>query len=260
LLERDGVRLACQTLGGGSPVILLHGLAGHAAEWSQTARWLSEHHHVVAFDARGHGGSERVPPDVSRSAHIADAAYVIEQMGLEPCAVIGQSIGGVTALLLAAAHPALVQSLIVAEAAPVTPDETGIKQVEQSLSRWPVPFPTRAAAVEFFGGPSIPADAWADGLRERQGGWWPQFDIQVMLRTLREAPPATYWQEWAGIRCPTLIVRGQKGALSASDARRMLDTLPGSRAIEIAEAGHDVHLEQSIQWQHAIEEFLGSLE
>jgi len=46
---------------------------------------------LVAFDAAG-TGKARVPHDVSRSEHVADGGIVIEQMGLEPCAVIGQSM------------------------------------------------------------------------------------------------------------------------------------------------------------------------
>ncbi len=260
-IEREGVRLAYREFAGvGSPVLLLHGLAGHAGEWSQTAEWLSEHHRVVAFDARGHGQSERVPRDVSRAAHIADAAYVIERLDLRPCTVIGQSMGGLTALLLAAAHPALVRWLIVAEAMPSAPDEASVKDVERSLTRWPVPFQSRAAAVEFFGGTSAAAEAWVDGLERRDGGWWPQFDLPVMIRTLREAAPASYWQEWERIHCPTLIVRASNGTLTTSDAQRMVERLPGSRLAEIAEAGHDVHLDRPSGWRHAIEEFLASLE
>ena len=60
--ERDGVELACLDFGGsGSPVLLLHGLAGHVGEWSETAGWMVREHRVVALDERGHGRSTRVP-------------------------------------------------------------------------------------------------------------------------------------------------------------------------------------------------------
>jgi pimeloyl-ACP methyl ester carboxylesterase len=251
-------------------VLLLYGLAGYAGEWSQTAQWLSKHHRVVAFDARGHGHSERAPQDVSRAAHVADAAYVIEHFGLGPCTVIGHSLGGLTALLLAADHPELVRTLVVAEAMPAAPGMAAIADVERSLARWPVPFETREAAARFFAG-SPPADSplagtsaaaeiWADGLEQRDGGWWPRFDIPVMIRTLREAPPGSYWREWERIRRPTLIVRAGNGTLAAADARRMVEGLPGSRLAEIAGAGHDVHLDRPADWQQTIEEFLASLE
>lgn len=240
-------------------MLLLHGLAGYAGEWSRTAEWLSDRHRVVAFDARGHGASERSPRDLSRDAHLADAAYVIEQLDLGPCSVIGQSLGGVTALLLTAAHPELVQALVVAEAMPVAPGPEGIEEVERSLARWPVPFPTRESAVRFFGQPAEAAEAWADGLERRDDGWWPRFDPQVMTRTLREAESGEYWQEWERIRCPTLVVRGGKGTLTAAAAQRMVESLPGARLVEISEAGHDVHLEQPAAWQQAVEEFLAGL-
>ena len=57
----------------GTPVLLLHGLAGYGGEWSETAAWLSKEHRVIALDQRGHGASMRVPPDVTPDAFVGDA-------------------------------------------------------------------------------------------------------------------------------------------------------------------------------------------
>jgi hypothetical protein len=62
-----------------------------------------------------------------------------------------------------------------------------------------VPFASREAAFEFFGGPSLNAAAWVDGLEHRDGGWWPRFDVEVMVRTLREANSRSYWGNWERI-------------------------------------------------------------
>jgi pimeloyl-ACP methyl ester carboxylesterase len=76
--ERDGVRLAGLDFGGdGPPLLLLHGLAGYAGECAETAGWLTGRCRVVALDARGHGERERAPSDVSRDAHVADAALAV---------------------------------------------------------------------------------------------------------------------------------------------------------------------------------------
>ena len=100
---RGDVRLAGLDFGGEGPAaVLLHGLAGYAGEWAATARWLTGRCRVVALDARGHGRSERRPADVSRAAHVGDGAFAIESLGLGPAIVVGQSLGGQTALLLAA--------------------------------------------------------------------------------------------------------------------------------------------------------------
>src|SRR5436190_22374251 len=95
---------------------MLHGLGGYAGEWSDTARWLTARARVVALDARGHGASTRYPADVSSAALVDDAAFAVEHFGIAPVVAIGQSLGGLIALLLAARHPELVSGLVVAEA------------------------------------------------------------------------------------------------------------------------------------------------
>jgi pimeloyl-ACP methyl ester carboxylesterase len=253
-LERGGVRLACRDFGGvGSPVVLLHGLAGHAGEWDETAHWLSAGHRVLALDARGHGRSERLPADVSRAAHVADVAHVVEQMGLAPVALVGQSLGGHTALLVAAEHPDLVRALVVAEASPAQRGDAAVAELGAALASWPLPFPTRAAAVEFFGGA-----AWADGLEQRGDGWWPRFDPQTMERTLREAVSRSYWREWERIECPVLVVRAGNGTLPAAEAEAMAERLPRARLLEIPDAGHDLHLDRPTEWRTALGGFLGA--
>ncbi|WP_323182425.1 MULTISPECIES: alpha/beta fold hydrolase [unclassified Streptomyces] len=72
-VTRDGTRLTCRDEdshhpGSATPVVLLHGLAGHAGEWDAAAAHRAPHHRVVAVDQRGHGAGERRPADVSRAA------------------------------------------------------------------------------------------------------------------------------------------------------------------------------------------------
>jgi pimeloyl-ACP methyl ester carboxylesterase len=263
--ERDGVRLAGLDYGGDGPsVVLLHGLAGYAGEWAETAGWLTESCRVVALDARGHGGSERLPPEVSPGAHVADAVFAVERLGLGPVVVVGQSLGGRTALLLAAQRPDLVRGLVLADAGPAGADEADVVEVdlgrlEQSLRRWPVPFASREAAVEFFGGPSLNAEAWAGGLERRDGGWWPRFEIEVMVRTLREAVSRSLWEDWERISCPSLVVRAGDGSVAPGDAQAMAARGQHARLVELAGAKHDLHLDHPAEWREALTEFVESL-
>jgi pimeloyl-ACP methyl ester carboxylesterase len=261
--ERDGVRLAGVDFGGeGPPALLLHGLAGHAREWAETAGWLRERCRVVALDARGHGASERLPADVSPAAHVADAAFAIERLGLEPVAAIGQSLGGRTALDLAADRPDLVRALVVAEASPAPGDddaEADVAALAASLRSWPVPFPSREEAVAFFGGPSLRAEAWADGLERRDGGLWPRFDVDVMARTLRQSAALDRWPAWERIACRALVVRAREGHLSAEDAQAMAERGRDVEVVEVEGAGHDVHLDRPAEWRAAVRRFLDRL-
>jgi pimeloyl-ACP methyl ester carboxylesterase len=263
---REGVRLAGLDWGGdGPPALLLHGLAGYAGEWADTARWLTARCRVVALDARGHGDSERAPADVSRAAHVADAAWAIERLDLGPAVVVGQSLGGQTALLLAARRPDLVRAVALADAGPAgTGDERAVEanvaDLVAALERWPVPFATREAAVAFFGGPSLSAEAWAGGLEQRDGGWWPRFEVDVMARTLREATSRSYWDEWERIACPALVVRAGRGQLSVADARAMAERRRRVEVVDLPDAGHDLHLEAPEDWRAALTGFLDGLD
>jgi len=115
----NGARLCCVDFGGdGSSMLLLHGLAGRGNEWHDTANRLTQHGHVFALDQRGHGRSAKGLDDYSRDVYVDDAVAVIEQLQLAPTLLIGQSMGGLNAFLVAARRPDLVRALIVVEARP----------------------------------------------------------------------------------------------------------------------------------------------
>jgi pimeloyl-ACP methyl ester carboxylesterase len=255
--ERAGTRLTCLDHGGtGSPLLLLHGLGGYAREWDETASWLSPTHRVVVPEQRGHGRSERSPTDVSPEAFVGDAEMWIEGLDLGPAVAVGQSLGGLTAFLLAARRPELVRAVVVVEATPgAEPDAPA--RLSAWLESWPVPFGSRREAAEFFGGDGAGPKAWAAGLEERPGGLWPSFDPEGLVAILTEASERSYWDEWARVRCPALVVRGKKGWMSDDETRRMAETLPAARFAEIPDAGHDLHLERAERWRSALEDFLG---
>jgi pimeloyl-ACP methyl ester carboxylesterase len=263
-LDREGVRIAGRDFGGSGPgILLLHGLAGYSGEWTQTAGWLSARGHVVALDARGHGESERVPSDTSRPAQIADTVFAIEQLDLAPVILVGHSLGGQLAFLVAAAHPELVRAVVIADGGPSDHDDakaiaSAVRYIDASLRRWPVPFATRDAAVAHFGGGER-GEAWASGLERREDGLWPRFEIEVMLRTLRDALEYPGWESWERIECPVLLVRAKNGIYTPGQAREMADRGRNVTLVELP-GGHDIHLDNPGEWRQTVERFLDSLE
>ncbi|MGW0084297.1 alpha/beta fold hydrolase [Streptomyces sp. NPDC003393] len=253
---RDGVRISCRDwVGAGRPVVLLHGLAGHAGEWVAIARQLSPRHRVVALDQRGHGAGERRPDDRSRAAYVADVIAVLDQLRRRQAVLIGQSLGGHTAMLTAAAHPDRVHALVLVEAGPGGASPNVPAEIGRWLDSWPVPFPSRQAAATFFGGGPV-GEGWAAGLEERDGAWWPRFDRDVMVDSLAENARRSYWDEWAGLTCPTLAVFGQGGIIAPEDCDRMLQQRPETVALSVPGAGHDLHLERPDVLEEALERFL----
>ncbi|MDX3863408.1 alpha/beta fold hydrolase [Streptomyces europaeiscabiei] len=244
-------------------LLLLHGLAGHLGEWDELLPpLLAQGHRVVTYDARGHGASTGRPADMSRAACVRDTVTVIRELGLDAqgqarLTLVGQSLGGHTAFLAAAAHPELIHSLILIEAGPGAPDPALRTHIAAWMDSWPTPFDSPSRATRFFGHAS-----WSRNLERRPDGWHPRADRATMLAAIEELAESSYDPEWAATTCPTLVVRGARGTMRAADAAKM----PALRAPDartdlavIEDAGHDVHLDQPQRLYEAMAGFLNSL-
>ncbi|WP_291295665.1 alpha/beta fold hydrolase [Elioraea sp.] len=103
-------------LGDGPPLLVLHGLFGHGGNWGGIAKHLAARHRVLLADLRNHGAS---PHDARMDypAMAGDIAALISGQGV-PMTVLGHSMGGKAAMLLALTEPALVSRLVVVDIAP----------------------------------------------------------------------------------------------------------------------------------------------
>ena len=255
-LDTGEVRLRCLDFGGsGPPVLLLHGLCGTADEWAEVGTWLRDRAHVVAFDQRGHGQSTRRPGDVSQQAFVRDAASVIASLNLVDAIVVGQSMGGRTALLLAAAHPHVVRGLVLIEASPAQ-NPAAVESLGQLLAKWPSSFGSRKEAEGFFAGPGLTAAAYVANLAEDDGRFRPQFDADVMLEAIHDVADSDYWDWWKRVQAPTLVVGAENGTIPRTDYARMLMRNQNATFREIGGAGHDVHLERPEELKDLVAQFL----
>lgn len=104
--------------GEGPPLLLVHGLAGSAVDWRDVAPALAAHHHVVALDLPGFGRSPHGP----RRASISRYQHVVAQVaahvgGGRPVVLVGNSMGGLVAMLVAARNPQRVAALVLVDPA-----------------------------------------------------------------------------------------------------------------------------------------------
>src|SRR5690606_27659276 len=102
---------------GTPPVIVLHGIMGHAREWDVLVAALATRHRVVAVDQRGHGESDWAT-EYTATAMGRDVAGLVERHGLAPVDLIGHSLGGMVAAVCAAERPELVRRLVLVDVGP----------------------------------------------------------------------------------------------------------------------------------------------
>ncbi|MEV5573885.1 alpha/beta hydrolase [Spirillospora sp. NPDC052269] len=116
-IEVGGVRLAYQVAGSpdAPPLVLLHALGEGAADWDEVVPAFARHWRVYALDLRGHGRSDW-PGEYSLEAMRADVLGFLDALALGRVDLIGHSMGGIVAYLLAGEHPERVGRLILEDA------------------------------------------------------------------------------------------------------------------------------------------------
>ncbi|XP_042778677.1 sn-1-specific diacylglycerol lipase ABHD11 [Panthera onca] len=121
--ERRSVLLSYRLLDGEEArpaLVFLHGLFGSKTNFNSIAKALAQQtgRRVLTVDARNHGDSPH-SPDMSYEAMSQDVQDLLTQLGLVPCVLVGHSMGGRTAMLLALQRPELVERLIAVDISPV---------------------------------------------------------------------------------------------------------------------------------------------
>ena len=106
----------------GPPLLIAHGLYGSARNWGVIAKRLSDRGPVIAVDMRNHGASDWHSTH-SYADLAGDLAETLESIG-KPSDVLGHSMGGKAAMVLALTRPDLVRKLVVADIAPVAYQHT----------------------------------------------------------------------------------------------------------------------------------------
>jgi pimeloyl-ACP methyl ester carboxylesterase len=117
IVVRDGVRIAYETTGAQGPSILLlpNWAITNRRLWTAQVERLSRDHRVISYDGRGSGSSDRPVDPAAYDVRelVADAFAVLDATGTERAVLVGNSLGGLVAYLLAAQHPQRVAGLVL---------------------------------------------------------------------------------------------------------------------------------------------------
>ncbi len=141
--------------GEGRPLLFLHGFLDTGRSFDEAVRALGPAWRGLCLDWRGHGGSRPVPEGASfhQLDHLKDLTLLLDRLeeeGLAPFALVGHSLGGIVACLLAGSLPGRVQRLILVDSLGAVAEEPGegparLGAVLERLRQGPRPFRTFAS-------------------------------------------------------------------------------------------------------------------
>jgi esterase len=235
--------------GDGPPLVMLHGLSGHARTWDHTAAALSDRYRVLALDQRGHGDSDWAS-QYGIGPMAADLLAFMDTLQLHEVTLMGLSMGGIVSFVFAAAHPERVRNLMVLDIGPeIAP--AGARNVSTAMASSDVFASEDEAFAQARAANPRPTD---ETLRHRVGHnlrSLPDGTLTFKYDKARLQPAAwleltadQLWAAWRSVRCPVLLVRGEdSNILAAETAQRMLAENPNAAFASIPDCGHSITLD-----------------
>ena len=262
----NGIELAYEVAGEGEPVLLVAGTGQARATWDlfQVPTLVGAGYQVVSFDNRGMPPSACPPEPYSVFEMAADAAGLIEALGIGPCRVAGLSLGAFITQELALARPDLVRGAVmmgtlgekgpngeVLTASWLEFDRTGIKlpKLYDVVAQMPVLFSAHkladAAFVKAFVDFAMKGPDWEDP--GRIGQHMADHDYDDRLGAL------------SAITVPTMVMTFELDMLTLAPlGREVAAAIPGCRLVEIPQVGHAGPLEAPHLVNEALIDFFAS--
>jgi pimeloyl-ACP methyl ester carboxylesterase len=245
-----------ETQGDGPPVALLHSLGSCSEDWFLQLPPLSRRYTVLTLDALGHGQTAKPPGPYSIRRMAGDVAALLEALNVEPAHVVGLSMGGLIAQVLAARYPQRVRSLVLVNTfAHLRPRSLhtwwyvlsrGVTLLHKDLSAH-----AEVVAREMF------PDPRQEPLRQvavmRLCGNDPTGYRAALLATIRFDGR----RDLARIAAPTLVIAGDQDTTVDRRAQEQLTAgIRSARLVVVPDSGHLTPIDQADVFNQLVLDFL----
>ncbi len=241
-----------RTGGDGPPVVVLHGLTGSGACFAPLARALEDDYDVVMPDARGHGASSAPLRGYRYEDHAADVLGLIAGLGLSRPMVLGHSMGGMTAAVVASRGDSGARGLVLADPTFLSPerqrqvcDSDVAEQHRQLLGLSEDELVAEARARH----PQRSAEILALLVEARLRTRLRAFDVLT-------PPNPDYRRLMREVDVPTLLVIGDAPVVSLATASELRGANPRIRVEQIERAGHGLPYDQPERFAVVVRSFL----
>lgn len=232
---------------GQPPLVVLHGLLGSSRNWQMTGRDLAAHFHVLAPDLPNHGASPHTPEADYPSLARAVLSWLDEQ-GLRRVTLVGHSMGGKTAMLLACRHPERIERLVVVDIAPKDYLSSSHRAEFAAMLELRLDLLRSRSEAELRFEARVPDWAMRKFLvtnleHTEDGRWRWQVNLPVLAEALPllEINPLEPKDRYEG---PSLFVTGgRSNYVQAGDLAAIESHFPKARMEAIADVGHNPHID-----------------
>lgn len=258
----DGRRVSAIRWGAGDPeLVLLHGGAQNAHTWDTVALALDRP--LLAVDLPGHGHSDwREDRDYTPGPLADDVAPAVAALAPKARTLVGMSLGGLTAITLAARRPDLLTRLVVVDVTPMGRRETEDKgreiadfvsgpesfaSFDELLERTVAHHPHRSRR-------SLERGALHNARQREDGRWEWRYDRRPSGRD--RADSSEVWDSLEQVRAPTLLVRGARSrVVTDEDVEELRRARPDAEVVVVADAGHSIQGDQPLELARVLDGF-----
>jgi N-formylmaleamate deformylase len=234
------------------PLVLLHGLSASGACWTPLARALEDQFDVVMPDARGHGNSSAPLHGYRYDDHAKDVVALIAQLGLVAPILLGHSMGGMTAAVVASQSAGAVSGVILAD--PTFISAQWQRQVRDSdvaeQHRRILGLDKDGVSAELRAGHPHRSSEIVELLAEAK------LQTRMSAFDVLTPPNPEYRRLMRGIHVPLMLIIGDAGVVSFDIARELQNLNPRVRTEQIRDAGHGIHFDQPERFEAIVKSFL----
>ena len=255
--DTNGVNVHYLRTGGAKhPIVLLHGLTGNGACWTPLARLLEGELDVVMPDARGHGGSSAPHHGYRYDDHASDVLGLIQGLTLSAPVLLGHSMGGMTAAVVAGRKTGIIRGVILVDPTFLSPerqrevrDSDVADQHRRALGTQKSELVAQAQARHPRRSPEIVELLTEARLKTRMGA----FDVLT-------PPNPEYREVVKAIDVPSLLVIGDSSPVVTLQMANELRSLnPRVRIEQVRDADHGLPFEQPERLGEVVTSFLRGL-
>ena len=246
-VQLDGFEMFYECHGTGPAVVFAHGAGGTHLSWWQQIPFFSEHFQCVTFDHRGFGRSRDVGDKPGQRSFVQDLRNLLDHLDIQKAALVGQSMGGWTALGFASSFPERVTALVMCD----SPGGYTNSEVDRLM----------AARSE-------DREAFAKSFSEQEP------ELAFLYEEIRRSTVDRTSDDWSNLRrglfsapvdasrvieneIPTLFVVGEEDSIFPPELIEAVHRdIPGSELAIIPDAGHSVYFERPKVFNRLVKEFL----